>query len=304
MEIKANADNYEYIQYVTPMCLEKALATLHGFLEGILVDGVIDPEEVENLKAWMQEYSEYSGKHPFNEILEAMEMVVQQENPDIESVRDILWLCTKLLEKDGYFSMTTTEMQRLQGILAGILADGVITKDELKGLQEWIWEHETLKGCWPFDEVEAVIAAVLKDGVVDENERKMLKKYFSEFVGDASHKSISLKEDELSLPIKGVCAMCPKIEFKGKTFCFTGKFQKIPRKQLASMTEGMGGVFTNSLTKKVDYLVIGSDGNVAWAFSCYGRKVEQAIEYRKQGRKIVIVHEFDYWDAVQDNLVE
>ena len=51
MEIKANADNYEYIHYVTPMCLEKALSSLHGFLEGILVDGVIDPGEVEGLNA-------------------------------------------------------------------------------------------------------------------------------------------------------------------------------------------------------------------------------------------------------------
>ena len=27
---------------------------------------------------------------------------------------------------------------------------------------------------------------------------------------------------------------------------------------------------------------------------------EEAIEYRKSGEKITIVHEFDFWDAVED----
>jgi hypothetical protein len=34
------------------------------------------------------------------------------------------------------------------------------------------------------------------------------------------------------------------------------------------------------------------------AYSCYGRKVEEAINYRKRGANILIVHENDIWDVV------
>ena len=52
--------------------------------------------------------------------------------------------------------------------------------------------------------------------------------------------------------------------------------------------------------KRVDYLVIGADGNPCWAFACYGRKVEKAVELRKSGVRIMIIHESDFHDAVLD----
>ena len=63
--------------------------------------------------------------------------------------------------------------------------------------------------------------------------------------------------------------------------------------------ERNGGRFHKSVVRELDYLVIGADGNPCWAFACYGRKVEAAIEYRKQGCKIVMVHEDDFWEAVE-----
>ena len=38
-----------------------------------------------------------------------------------------------------------------------------------------------------------------------------------------------------------------------------------------------------------------------WAFSCFGRKVEKAVDIRKSGGTILIVHESDFWDTVADN---
>jgi len=32
----------------------------------------------------------------------------------------------------------------------------------------------------------------------------------------------------------------------------------------------------------------------------YGRKVEKAIQLRKEGHKIILVHENDFWDAIED----
>jgi hypothetical protein len=58
-------------------------------------------------------------------------------------------------------------------------------------------------------------------------------------------------------------------------------------------------VFNKAVTKNTDYLTIGADGNPRWAYACYGRKVEQAIQYREEGFSILLVHEYDLWDALE-----
>ena len=50
----------------------------------------------------------------------------------------------------------------------------------------------------------------------------------------------------------------------------------------------------------MDYLVIGAEGNPCWSYACYGRKVERAVELRKEGLRIMIVHERDFHDALVD----
>jgi len=52
------------------------------------------------------------------------------------------------------------------------------------------------------------------------------------------------------------------------------------------------------LDEDVDYLVIGFDSSPCWTFACYGRKVEQVVELQKKGFKIQIVHENDFWKAM------
>ena len=57
----------------------------------------------------------------------------------------------------------------------------------------------------------------------------------------------------------------------------------------------------NSVSKKTNYLIVGDDGNPCWAYACYGRKVEKAINLRKEGAQIIIVHENDFWDEVEES---
>lgn len=42
------------------------------------------------------------------------------------------------------------------------------------------------------------------------------------------------------------------------------------------------------------------DRNPSWAFACYGRKVKQALAYRKAGSRMLLVYENDFWDAVAE----
>ena len=54
------------------------------------------------------------------------------------------------------------------------------------------------------------------------------------------------------------------------------------------------------MSPKVDYLIIGDQGSSNWAFSCYGRKVVQAVNLRKQGHPMKVVHEDEFWHALKN----
>ena len=184
--------------------------------------------------------------------------------------------------------------------MAGIAADCEITKSELEGLSDWLSENEHLKTCWPYEEVESIITAVLKDGKIDEAEQKMLQGFFSEFVAISDNRTIVSPPIQRSGTIVGLCAVCPEISFVDKHFCFTGASNRYSRHGFGKLIEQLGGKMAASVTWKVDYLVIGADGNPCWAYACYGRKVELAVNLRKDGSRILLVHENDFHDAVAD----
>lgn len=88
--------------------------------------------------------------------------------------------------------------------------------------------------------------------------------------------------------------------FEGRRFVFTGASSRYSRAQFCSAVERLGGHVSESVSGKTDYLVIGADGNPCWAFACYGRKVEMAVTLRKQGARLLLVHENDFHDALND----
>ena len=99
--------------------------------------------------------------------------------------------------------------------------------------------------------------------------------------------------------MNGICTACPEITFTGASFCFTGASTRASRSEIKGLIEQTGANFSDSVTKKTDYLVIGDDGNPYWVFACYGRKVEKAIAMRKAGQRISIIHEKDFWDELK-----
>ena len=77
------------------------------------------------------------------------------------------------------------------------------------------------------------------------------------------------------------------LDFKGTRFVLTGIFQNAPddRNQVKTLIEAKGGKCTGSVSGKMDYLVLGSQGDVG------ARKVEQAQERQAQGSSLQIISE-------------
>lgn len=295
-----HTDHHGYFMFTGRSRIEKSINSLLGIVEGISVDSIINSTEVEFLDLWLGEHRELRNRHPYNELLPVIERAIADGVLTDEEKQDILWLCEKLRSTE-FFNETTADIQRLHSVLGGIASDGVITEAELKGLSDWLSNHEHLKTCWPYEEVGSLITGVLSDKQIDSTEQKLLKEFFTEFVSILDSRTIVSPKLTVNGNVVGLCAVCPEIAFPGSKFCFTGTSYKYTRAELSNLVKQLGGEIVNSVSAKLDYLIIGSDGNPCWAYACYGRKVEKAVELRKTGARLLLVHENDFHDAVADS---
>jgi hypothetical protein len=296
-----HSDHRDYFKFTTRARLEKSINSLVGIVEGIAIDRSINDSERRFLQMWLDEHEELGHCHPYSELVPVVANAIGDGVLTEDERADILWLCERLRCAE-YYDKITADLQRLHAVVGGIAADGVVTEGELRGLSDWLAEHEHLKTCWPYDEIGTLVTAVLADGKVSPQEQKILRDFFSEFTAVLDDKTIvspSVKQGESLI---GLCAVCPDIEFSGTKFCFTGASTKHTRSELFSTVKRLGGEVVTSVTATVNYLVIGADGNPCWAYACYGRKVEKAVEMRKAGARLLLVHENDFHDAVADRL--
>lgn len=281
----------------------KAFHVLEGILIGISIDKKINQKEVEALREWRGMFYEQASRPFFNKLIPLIDTCLE-DNILTEEERDsILWLCQQAIpsEKNKYYDVVTADIQRIHGALHGILADGEITNEEIKPLKGLLFDmEERLRGFYPFDELLSILVSVTEDGKITKEEEKTLKLFFSEFIDTEAFTSLDHQEIERlrkEMTIPGICALDPEISFPNKKFCFTGTSKKATRSDIEKYIESRGGILKNSIVKDLNYLVVGADGNPCWAYCCYGRKIEQAVEMRKSGVNIIIVNENDFWDC-------
>lgn len=290
-----------YFRFTGKGRMEKSINSLLGLLEGIAIDGKVTPGEVSMLRIWLSDHHDVASKHPFSELIPALASAVDDGILDAEEREDLLWLCERL-KSTNFYDMVTADLQRLHALVGGIASDGAISVEELRGLSDWLAEHEHLKTCWPYDEIDTLTTKVLHDGHIDEVEHRMLLDFFNEFLAVLDERTIvsPLANIGPELSIGALCAVAPLLSFEARKFCFTGASSKYKRVDFEKVVCALGGEALPNVTAKLDYLVIGADGNPCWAFACYGRKVEKAVALRRKGVRVVILHENDFHDAVLD----
>lgn len=295
-----HSDHRKYFNFTSKARLDKSVNALIGIIEGVVIDGQINKLELDYLNLWLAEHEAVHDQHPFNELVPVVTAAVADGLLTQEERADILWLCENLCSTE-YYDHVTADLQRLHAIMGGIVADTRISVEELRALSDWMSERDHLKTCWPFDEVGSLITGVLADRQIDEKEHALLLAFFAEFTPLLDDRTITSPPVLEGRQIVGLCAVDPEISFLDKGFCFTGASSRFSRAEFQRAVEKLGGSAHSSPSKKVHYLVIGAEGNPCWAFACYGRKVEKAIQLRKAGSRVVIVHELDFHDALADH---
>lgn len=294
-------ENLSFRQFTTRSEADKAINSLKGILLGINMDGHIRPSEVRELQGWCTKHYDLINRNPFKELMQVINAALEEDLNEVDWIEDLLWLCQQYQQDSIYYDLATADLQTLQGICHGILSDGYVHDQEVKALDAWLEQHEHLNSYYPYDEIYSLITSVLADGKIDEQERVRLLAYFNEFVKLTDQELTQKIGQEISsVKVSGICTSNPNINFEGSTFCLTGAFSRSTRKEAEAAVTRLGASVSKDVSKKTDYLIIGESGNPCWAFACYGRKVEKAIMMRKEGSRVALVHEFDFWDAIED----
>jgi NAD-dependent DNA ligase len=289
-------DNKSHTLFCSPAQIERDFQSLVGIINGVSSDGVINEKEILSIANWIMETKQYENKHPYNELVHIVGKAVSDFFLDDEEKENIIWYCSQYIQKNGYYDVITGRIQQLGGILHGIAADGSINKREVEYLQFWLEDNAPLKSTYPFDEIYSVVYTIYEDKVLSEKEAELLLGYCNAF----ANVSQSARNDELIKVLNiGVCQKNPEVIVADNMFCMTGESGSYSRKEIAEKIELYGGIVTNSVTKKLNYLVVCDEKSSCWAFACYGRKIEQAINIRKSGGRLVILHEQDLFKVIE-----
>ena len=293
-----------YRLYTGPLERAKAVSTLRGIVKGINLDKVHNELELKELRLWFNSHFELFVKKPLDELGIIINNSLSGNTFSEEVVEDILWFCNNLLEGElSYFDRETQAIQSLHGLMYGILSDGVIKDTEIVELNKWLDKNKYLEALYPYDELNSLVFNFLADGVIDEDEQLILKTFFAPFVN--LHNGFVSQKIELEIgevyEIKGYCAVDPSIIFSEHFFCLTGEFVRSQQIEVENIIVSAGGIVNKNLSSKINYLIVGTNGNPCWAYSSYGRKVQKAMEWRKKGKKMQIIHEDDFW-KIADNL--
>lgn len=184
----------------------------------------------------------------------------------------------------------------LVGLCRGVLADGAVSSQEARFLLDWCERNAHLAGDYPFKYLYRALHGALADGVLDSEEEADLLGTLTALVGGETHvqaRNQVIASLSTTLPL---CRPAPRIEFSGRTFVVTGTFAYGARANVTKAIHDRGGEVKGTITKKVNYLVIGEIGSQAWKHSAWGRKIEQAVGLRDQGAALRIVSE-PHWST-------
>lgn len=289
----------------------RALKNLEGILKGIAADHVVDEVEVEALAAWLEAHENLRTRAPFAEVWRLVEDILADGVIDDGERADLLDYCERYETTITDFDQCTDDLRELHGVLAGVAADGHVGDHEVLGLIDWLGRHDHLAGRWPYDDLVTLLRRVLADGRLDPGERAELFAFCDDFVErpvadapchdrpDRGAAWFLVSEAPVVRSLHGICERAPRIVFPERQFCFTGQMRSGPRRAMQALVTARHGTLASSVTRALDYLVIGADSSPAWAYGPYGRKIEKAMDYRRSGAALTIVAEVDFLSAVE-----
>ncbi|MDO6461580.1 BRCT domain-containing protein [Granulosicoccaceae sp. 1_MG-2023] len=179
------------------------------------------------------------------------------------------------------------------GLCQGVLADGKVNQTEAEFLQTWLVANTGAVDNPLFNDLRAEVDAMLEDGKLDNRESENLVALLRKLCGEPSELG------ELSRPtMLPLDDPAPAVHFNDATFLFTGTFSYGKRSECQQVVLDLQGRCASTVTKKVDFLVIGDYVTDSWRHEKFGTKILKAVEYKEKGIPIKIISERHWTNAL------
>ncbi|WP_139463791.1 BRCT domain-containing protein [Aeromonas veronii] len=281
---------------------DKQLNNLMGILDGIIADSLIDEQEILYLDTWLKESASLNG-WIFRELREMVANVLQDGKLCEEEKIHLMSALPRLMETYRHlpgvdFYSEESDKLLLEGLCQGLMGDQQLSDDEIHYLSWWMKQNSMLRAHYPGKQLYQTVERILLDGIITAAEREELQQQLMLFIGNPFEQG-------------AVTGMATKLAISDSeidtlydcTVCFTGMFLSGTRRQCEETALLLGATPQDSVTQKLDYLIIGELSSRDWRFSSYGRKIEKAMLLQEKGHSVRIVTE-EAWLAHANTLHE
>ncbi|HGM6983660.1 TPA: BRCT domain-containing protein [Serratia marcescens] len=278
---------------------DKLFANLISIIDGIVADGIVKDEEILYLDTWLLEAEQIIRNGVIKSLssrvaaILADGVVTSEEREELK--HQLYGIQKEILDiPDVDFYSVESDLHLLNGLCKGLISDRDLSEHEIKYLDWWLTQNGALKNNYPGRELYALVKDILSDGVITPEESATLHKALVDFTGCDLESGV----------VDGLATRLPvdtdfSTEINGKVFCLTGVFMAGKRSIVEERVKAAGGHVIGNITKKLDYLVIGTLSSRDWKFSSHGRKIEKAISYRdEEGAKLKIISEENLFDLL------
>lgn len=277
----------------------KLFANLISIIDGILADGHVRDEEVLYLDTWLLEANQTIRNGVIKSLsvrgskILADGVVSDDERGELKlHLNDIQRQILDIPDVDLFSS--ESDLHLLNGLCKGLISDRTLSEEEVRYLDWWLTQNGALKSNYPGKELYALVKEILSDGIITTEESENLHKALVDFTGCDLASGVV---DGLStkLPLDNTA----EVSVENKTFCLTGVFLAGKRAHVEDLIKKNNGLISSGITKRIDFLVIGTLSSRDWKFSSHGRKIEKAVSYRDdEGAKLKIISEEMLFDAL------
>jgi hypothetical protein len=181
---------------------DRAFRKLEGIVNGILVDSIIEDSEIRQLEMWCSDYRDLCEAHPFNQIVPYINRILAEGRISSEEMETLQWFIGQLYQdsvrEDAGLAAGNTDsvagravaeaareaaVDRLTGLLCGIMADGSINAAELATLRECMQKNGASENCSRFGELFRTVETIPENREPTPDEQVQLKKIITTLVG-------------------------------------------------------------------------------------------------------------------------
>jgi hypothetical protein len=277
---------------------DKAIANLINIIEGMICDGKISEKEMIFLDTWLLESEVLSQNYYVNCIREKISDILSDgivEQSELDELKELLPEIQHGLMDTPNIDLYSTDSDKhlLEGLCKGMASDYHLSDEEISYLNWFLSTNAALKSNYPGKHLYSLVQSILSDGVITEDERASLLEEITAFTGSNISEGI-VDGYSTTSPVDIIGQFYPK----DSKVCLTGKFLCGSRRQCEADLVKLGCTISDRVTQDLDYLIIGALSSKDWKFQSFGRKIEQAIDYRdNKGTPLKILSE-EHWQSL------